>query len=413
MRTDRLATVAVVLPAWLLMLCLAGCAAPVPPGEPAGGGGTPTAGVTPTASVTPTAPAPAAPSVIGGFAHPTAMAAPDDGSDRLFVTDQAGVIRVVEHGSVLKAPALDIRGRVGSQGNEQGLLGLAFPPGFAKKGYAYIYFTDTSGTSQLYRLHVSAADPNVFDPSTMQSLLTVAQPFANHNGGQLAFGPDGYLYFGLGDGGSGGDPGNRAQNLSVLLGKILRIDTESAPDAPGYGIPPDNPFVGRSGARPEIWAYGLRNPWRFSFDPPTGDMWIADVGQDRWEEIDHVAGGSPAGLNFGWSLYEGNELFKARSRVTAGYVWPVFTYSHRDGISVTGGYVYRGAAYPAMRGLYVFGDYGSGKIWTTRWDGTKWNTRLARSTSYNISTFGLDGSGELWVADYAAGKLHRVEDLTR
>jgi len=354
----------------------------------------------------------ASPTDIGGFEQPTNLVAPDDGSNRLFVTEQPGVIRIIRDGAVLKSPALDISSRVGSAGSEVGLLGLTFPPDFAKKGYAYIYFTDTSNTSLFYRVHVSATDPDVFDPSTMQLILSVQQPFANHKGGQLAFGPDGYLYIGLGDGGSGGDPGNRAQSLSTLLGKILRIDTESTPASPGYRVPKDNPFVNRTGAKPEIWAFGLRNPWRFSFDPPTGDLWIGDVGQDQWEEIDHVAAGSKGGLDFGWPLYEGNDLFKATSK-QPGFVWPVFAYTHREGISVTGGYVYRGSAYPGMQGMYVFGDYGSGNIWTIRRNGTKWSEHLARTTFYKISTFGADGSGELWVADYAAGRIHRVDDLSR
>jgi glucose/arabinose dehydrogenase len=349
---------------------------------------------------------------IGGFTQPTNIVAPDDGSRRLFVTERPGVIRVVRDGVLLASPALDITGRVGSSSNELGLLGLAFPPEFAKKGYAYIYFTDTSNTSQFYRIRVSPSNPDVFDPSTMKLILSVSQPFANHNGGQLAFGPDGYLYIGLGDGGGAGDPGDRAQSLSTLLGKILRIDTESTPDSPGYRVPKDNPFVNRAGAKPEIWAFGLRNPWRFSFDPPTGDMWIGDVGQDQWEEIDLLPAGSKGGLDLGWPLYEGNDYFKATSK-KSGFVWPVFAYTHREGISVTGGYVYRGATYPGMQGMYVFGDYGSGNIWTIRRDGAKWAEHLARETFYKISTFGVDGSGELWVADYAAGRIHRVDDLSR
>lgn len=348
---------------------------------------------------------------IGGFNKPTNLVSPDDGSGRLFVTEQPGVIRIVRDGAVLKPPALDIRSQVGS-GGELGLLGLAFPADFAKKGYAYVYFTDASMASRIYRIKVSSTDPDMFDPSTMQLILTVAQPFANHKGGQLAFGADGYLYIGLGDGGGAGDPGNRAQSLTTLLGKILRIDTESTPDAPGYRVPSDNPFAKRAGAKPEIWSYGLRNPWRFSFDAPTGDLWIGDVGQDQWEEIDRAADGGKGGLNFGWSLYEGDEVFKAKSK-GPGFVWPAFAYTHRQGISVTGGYVYRGAAYPAMQGMYVFGDYGSGSIWTLTRKGTRWAEKLARKTFYKISTFGVDGSGELWVADYSTGVIHRLDDLSR
>jgi glucose/arabinose dehydrogenase len=366
---------------------------------------------TPSAAAPQTATISAGPSTITGFDHPTNIVAPDDGSGRIFVTDQPGDVRIVKDGKLLPAPALDIRSRVGSAGTEQGLLGLALPAGFGAKRYAYLYFTDTSGNSQVYRVRVSTSSPDAFDPATMQHILTVAQPFANHNGGQLAFGPDGFLYVGLGDGGSEGDPGNRSQSLSTLLGKILRIDTESTPDAPGYRVPPGNPFVGRAGARPEIFLYGLRNPWRFSFDPVTGDLWIGDVGQNLWEEVDRLPPGS-GGANLGWSLYEGDHLYKARSRL-AGFTWPVAEYSHSEGDAVSGGYVYRGASYPAMRGLYVFGDDGSGRIWTLAPSGTGWVRRLARTTSYAISTFGVDGAGELWVADWNVGAIHRLGDLTR
>jgi glucose/arabinose dehydrogenase len=365
-----------------------------------------TASTATTASTTPTGP-----DTISGFDHPTNIVAPDDGSGRLFVTDQPGVIRVVKNGTLLPTPALDIRSQVGSAGTEQGLLGLAFPPGFAEKRYAYVYFTDTAGDSRIYRVHVTTSSPDVFDPSSMQLILKVAQPYANHNGGQLAFGEDGYLYIGLGDGGSERDPANRGQDLTTLLGKILRIDTEATPEATGYRIPASNPLVNRAGARPEIWAYGLRNPWRFSFDPVTGDLWIGDVGQDSWEEVDLLTPGS-GGANLGWSLYEGDHLFKATSKLS-GFTWPIAEYSHKEGDAVTGGYVYRGAAYPAMRGIYVFGDYGTGRIWTLTRLGTTWTRRLALKTSYAISTFGVDGTGELWVADWSAGTIHRLGDLSQ
>jgi glucose/arabinose dehydrogenase len=328
------------------------------------------------------------------------------------VTDQPGVIRVVKDGAVLPRPALDIRSMVGSAANECGLLGLAFPKGFATKGYAYLYFTDLGNNTNVVRIRVSATDPDTFDASTIQRLLHVSQPYTNHKGGQLAFGPDGFLYIGLGDGGSGGDPQNRGQDLSTLLAKILRIDVESSPGTADYAIPKDNPFVGRSGAKPEIWAYGLRNPWRFSFDTGTGDLWIGDVGQDLWEEIDHVAAGTPGGMNFGWSLYEGNHLFKATSKLP-GFTWPVAEYSHSEGDAVTGGFVYRGEAYPTMHGLYVFADYGSGKIWTLQRVAGAWVRTLAQKTSYQISTFGADGHGELWLADWSAGTIVRVGDLSR
>jgi glucose/arabinose dehydrogenase len=381
-----------------------GCVSPASPG-PAGAPPTqPSPGVAPTVTASSVS--------VSGLGLITNIVAPDDGSGRLFVTDQVGVIRIVRGGKVASAPALDIRPKVGSASTEQGLLGLAFPPGFASKQRAYIYFTDTAGTSRVYRIKTSASDPDAFDPSSMQLLLSIAQPFVNHNGGQLAFGPDGYLYLGFGDGGGAGDPGNRAQNLGVLLGKILRIDVESAPDSAAYGIPPDNPFAGRTGARPEIWEYGLRNPWRFSFDSANGDLWIGDVGQDKYEEIDYVAAGSPAGQDFGWPMYEGNHLYNATSK-GSGVVWPVAEYSHPTGDSVTGGYVYRGSAYPQAQGLYVFGDYVTGRMWTLRRSGSAWTMRLVATTNWGISTFGVDGTGELWAADRNTGTIHRLGDMSQ
>lgn len=390
------------LAAWLV---LAGCVPVAPP--------PPTGGTTTESPIPTTTPAPQAVlTTVGGFSHPTSIVSPDDNSGRIFVTDQPGMIRVVRAGVLLPTPALDIRSVVGSAGTEDGLLCIAFPAGFATKQRAYIYFTDPGNNTRVFRIKVSATDPNVFDPASMQLILAVAQPYSNHKGGQLAFGPDGYLYVGLGDGGSERDPQNRGQDLSTLLAKILRIDVESAPDSGGYTVPPDNPFVGRAGARPETWQYGLRNPWRFSFDPASGDLWIGDVGQDKWEEIDLVAGDRPGGLNFGWSLYEGNHLYKATSK-KPGFAWPVAEYSHSEGSAVTGGYVYRGKAYPAMQGLYVFGDFGSGTVWTLREVGGSWVRTAALHTSHQISTFGTDGNGELWLADWGAGTIVPVGDLSK
>ncbi len=327
------------------------------------------------------------------------------------MTEQRGIIRVIRNGKLEASPALDIRSRV-RYGGEQGLLGLAFPPGFASKQYAYIYFTDTHGRATFWRVRMRSDGTDRFDPTSLQLILRVAEPYSNHQGGQLAFGPDGYLYIGLGDGGSERDPGDRGQNLAILLAKILRIDVDSTPDKTGYRVPASNPFVGKKGRRPETWEYGLRNPWRFSFDPATGDLWIGDVGQDRWEEVDRVAGDRTGGLDFGWSLYEGDHLFKA-SRKLPGFAWPVTEYSHSQGDAVIGGYVYRGSRYPDERGLYVFGDLDSGHIWTLRHSGSSWVMRLALDTGYRITTFGVDGSGELWVADYRAGAIHRLGDLAR
>ena len=360
-----------------------------------------------TAVAAPVWPSLAATGTIAGFVQPTNIVSPGDGTDRLFVTDRAGVIRLVKGGSLVATPALDIHDVVGTAG-EQGLLGLAFPPGFAGKQYAYIYFTNRAGSSYFYRVRISASDPDVFDRTTMQLILKVAHPHTTHYGGAMAFGPDGYLYIGIGDGGSAGDPQNQSQNLGVLLGKIMRLDVESTPSSPGYRIPAGNPFVGRRGARPEIWAYGLRNPWRFSFDPSTGDLWIGDVGQDRWEEVDRMTAGA-RGWNFGWSLYEGSHFFKAKSKLR-GFAWPVAQYSHAEGEAVMGGYRYRGSSYPRMQGVYFFGDYASGSIWGLQDSGGVWVRQLLLATPYAITAFGVDDNGELWVTDLSAGTIHHLVD---
>lgn len=369
------------------------------------------------AALVPASPAAAAPTwptitttdAIGGFDHPTNIVAASDGTGRLFVTEQVGRIRVIKGGVLLPTPALDIHDIVGSAGTEQGLLGLAFPPGFSSKQYAYIYFTNRAGSSYFYRVRVSASDPDRFDRSTMQLILKVGQPYANHNGGQLAFGPDGFLYIGLGDGGSAGDPGNRAQNLSSLLGKILRLSVESTPAVPGYRIPTTNPFRNQVGRRPEIWTYGMRNPWRFSFDTATGDLWIGDVGQNKWEEIDRMPSGARGGWNFGWARYEGTHFYKARSKVR-GFAWPVAEYSHAEGEAVTGGFVYHGPSV-GMEGIYFFGDYGVGKIWGLQQSNGLWVRQLLLDTPHLISTFGVDENGDLWYADWSGGVIYKVVTL--
>jgi glucose/arabinose dehydrogenase len=240
----------------------------------------------------------------------------------------------------------------------------------------------------------------------MQLILSFTQTtYTNHKGGQLAFGPDGYLYLGFGDGGSAGDPGNRAQNLGVFFGKILRIDTESTPNATGYRVPPSNPFVGQAGRRPEIWAYGLRNPWRFSFSP-VGSLWIGDVGQDKYEEIDRMPTGAK-GWNFGWSLYEGNHLYKAKTK-KAGFRWPIAEYSHPYAQAITGGYVYAGTGVPGLQGIYVFADFITGRVLGLTQSGTTWVKHEFLHTAYGIDTLGLDRDGELWFADFNGGRIYRL-----
>ncbi len=331
-----------------------------------------------------------------------------DGSGRLFIVEQDGAILVWDD-RLLATPFLDISSLVKS-GGEQGVLGLAFHPGYAagpNAGRFFVHYTDNAGDTVLAEYSVSVTDPNRANPASARIMLHVDDPYSNHNGGMVAFGPDGYLYLALGDGGSGGDPQGNGQNLETLLGKILRLDVDNPigalPGALGYTIPPNNPFVGRAG-RDEIWAYGLRNPWRFSFDAANGDLWIGDVGQKEWEEIDLEPAGTKGGRNYGWNAYEGSHRFK--DGVTApDAVMPVAEYSNTDSnnCAVTGGYFYRGRDVPDLQGAYVFADYCAGTLWTLRNDGTSWVQREARDTSLMISSFGEDEEGELYVIDHAGG----------
>jgi glucose/arabinose dehydrogenase len=299
-------------------------------------------------------------------------------------------------------PFLDIVGEVDSQHTEQGLLGLAFHPDYAKNGLFFVNYIDLSGNTVIVRFHVSADDPNRADPTSELDLLHVEQPYANHNGGGLAFGPDSYLYIGLGDGGSGGDPAGNGQNLQTLLGKMLRIDVDHGE---AYAIPSDNPFA-NGGGLPEIWAYGLRNPWRFSFDRLTGDLFIADVGQDAWEELDVIPAGTPGGMNFGWNYYEGNHPYKNQPPSGEGFTFPAAEYSHTEGCSVTGGYFLRGADLPEWQGIYFYGDYCSGTIWGLARDGQgNWQAKNLFSSAFQITTFGMDEAGEIYLADYRSGTL--------
>jgi putative cell wall-binding protein/glucose/arabinose dehydrogenase len=331
-----------------------------------------------------------------------------DGSGRLFIVEQAGRIRVVRNGVLSARPFLDIRSRV-TAGGERGLLGLAFPPGFAAKRYFYVDYTDLNGDTVIARYRVSATDPDVADPASEQVLLRIDQPYANHNGGQISFGPDGYLYIAMGDGGSGGDPLGNGQKTNTLLGKILRIDTESG--ATPYGVPASNPFVGNAAYRPEIWALGLRNPWRFSWDRATGALWIADVGQNAIEEIDYEPAGFAGGRNYGWNRYEGTRPYPPGSapKPTTGLTFPVFEYDHTTGgHSVTGGFVYRGVAYPGLVGAYFCADFEWGKFWAV--SPADFSARTVLDTALMPSTFGEDEAGELYVADYVSGTVFRVTD---
>ena len=327
------------------------------------------------------------------------------GDTRLFITLQDGQVVVWDGTRILETPFLDIRDRT-SKGGERGLLSVAFHPRYAENGFFFVNYTNTSGHTVIARYRVSD-DPNRADVLSGQTVLTIEQPFSNHNGGQMQFGPDGYLYIGMGDGGSGGDPGNRAQTLSTLLGKMLRIDV----DGDGYAIPPSNPFIANTAARPEIWALGLRNPWRFSFDRSSGDLWIADVGQGDWEEVNLQPAASIGGENYGWRRMEGTHCFNPASGCDTGnLVLPVIEYNHSGGAcSVTGGYVYRGASSPRLNGLYIYGDYCNGRIWGATRAGTAVTSRELLDTDFLISTFGEDLNGELYVADHR-GALYRLFD---
>lgn len=341
--------------------------------------------------------------VAGGLSTPTDIQNARDGSGRLFFVQQNGVISVLRSGGVLPQPFLDIRNKTRANG-EQGLLGMAFPPGFAQKQRFYVNYTDLQGNTVIAQYRVSA-NPDQADSTSENVLLYITQPFPNHNGGQLRFGPDGYLYIGMGDGGSGGDPQNNGQSFGTLLGKMLRIDVESTPGQ--VTIPADNPFKNRPGARPEIWAFGLRNPWRFSFDRSTGDLWIADVGQNTYEEVNFQPSASHGGENYGWNLMEGFHCYQPGCN-PQGLTLPVTEYSHADGCSISGGFVYRGAISPGLRGTYVYGDYCSGNIWGLERQGSAWNSRLLLAAGFNITTFGEDESGELYVANASNGSILHI-----
>lgn len=344
--------------------------------------------------------------VVGGFDNPLGVT--HAGDERLFGIEQLGRIWVIEDGAELFDPFLDISHLLSADVfsgaySERGLLGLAFHPNYQENGLFFIHYTDMNGNTQIVRYQVSADNPNLADPQSATTILSVVQPFANHNGGQLAFGPDGYLYIGLGDGGDQGDPFGNAQNPNSLLGKILRIDI----NAPFYTVPEDNPFVGYENMAPEIWALGLRNPWRFSFDRETGDLYIADVGEWVWEEVNVQPADSRGGENYGWEYFEATEQ---RDPVVPNFrfIPPSLTYAHNEGCSISGGYVYRGQALPALQGIYFYGDYCSGKMWAARrGDVGEWQSTLFMETTYQISSFGEDVNGELYLVDYK-GEIYQL-----
>jgi glucose/arabinose dehydrogenase len=336
------------------------------------------------------------------------------GDSRIFVVEQDGYIRILDSaGNINPVPFLDINTEVGSSGNEQGLLGLAFSPNYQNDHFFYVNYTDNNGDSHIARFMTDSLNPNSAIVSSEELLLKVQQPFSNHNGGSLAFGPDGYLYAGFGDGGSAGDPGDRAQNPKEYLGKILRLDVSSAP---GYQIPNDNPFINDTLFNPEIFEWGVRNPWRFSFDHINGNFWIGDVGQGTWEEVDVHAASTPGGENFGWRCYEGNAPYNTAGCLAASsYVPPVVEYQHSgfNGCSITGGYVYRGGTYNSLFGKYIYTDYCSGLIWSLHDSaGTYISNMLGNFTDNNYSGFGEDYLHELYLAENTTGHIVKIGDST-
>ena len=345
-----------------------------------------------------------------GLARPVSLTHAGDGSGRLFIVQQGGEVLIHDGRRVLPRPFLDLSELVSCCG-ERGLLDIAFHPDYARNGRFFVHYSDRDGDTVIARYRVSA-DPNLAEPGSAEILLRVEQPYSNHNGGQIRFGPDGYLYISLGDGGSGGDPGNRSQDLGTLLGKMLRIDVNAAS---GYAVPADNPFLGVQGAREEIWALGLRNAWRFSFDRKTGDLFIADVGQNRREEVSLQPAASRGGENYGWRPMEGSRCYNPRSGCDDGsFVLPILEVGHGDGdCSITGGYRYRGARTPEAQGLYFYADYCSGRIWAAAEGGGgaggAWRATEILDTRHDISSFGEDEAGELYLADHARrGAVYRL-----
>ncbi|MBL8985781.1 MAG: PQQ-dependent sugar dehydrogenase [Gemmatimonadetes bacterium] len=375
----------------LLMTVAGGCAAgddgqqPPPPPPPAPGG----VGL----------------ADVGTFSFPVLLTSPPADS-RLFIVEKRGTIRIVKQGVTLATPFLDLSAKV-TTGSEQGLLGLAFHPGYAANGLFVVNYTDLSGDTRVSLFRVQAGNPDRADPASEQSVLTVAQPFSNHNGGMVAFGPkDGHLYIGMGDGGSGGDPQGNGQKRTTLLGKLVRLAVSTTGQV---SVPADNPFVGQSGTRPEIWSLGLRNPWRFSFDRSTGDLYLGDVGQNQREEIDVVTQTGSRGANFGWNIMEGTACFGSAGCSTQGLVLPVIEYLHAEGCSVTGGYVYRGTAIPSLVGTYFYADYCQGWVRSFRWsNGSAADPREWTALSGGqISSFGEDAQGELYILT-AGGRVAKI-----
>lgn len=348
--------------------------------------------------------------VAEGFHRPILLTHAGDGSGRLFVVQQSGRIRIVSGQGYQDPPFLDLSEQIDQAArsimySEGGLLGLAFHPDFKENRQFYVNYTDLNGDTVVARYTVPESTSDQADPASETVLLRVDQPYPNHNGGNLVFGPDGYLYIALGDGGSGGDPQGNGQNPGTLLGSILRIDVDNGEP---YAIPPDNPYTTNPDFAPEIWAWGLRNPWRYSFDRATGDLYIADVGQNLWEEVNFQPADSPGGVNYGWNIMEATHPYSGVP-IPDGLTLPFTEYAHNPHCSITGGYVYRGAELPDLQGVYFFGDWCSGTIWDSyRDESGTWHTSEFMRAGRQISSFGEDESGELYIVDYAGVILRLV-----
>ncbi len=344
-------------------------------------------------------------SITAGLKGPLYVTHNRDDNGMLFVVEQDGLIKIVANGAARAEPFLDVSGLVSRDGSERGLLGMAFHPDYSQNGYFYINYTALDGKNTIARYQVSSDSFYTANPDSGLIVLAVEDPYPNHNAGQLAFGPDGYLYIGMGDGGSAGDTQGNGQNPKALLGKMLRLDVNGSEP---YSIPPDNPFTANETLAPEVWAWGLRNPWRYSFDRATGDLYIADVGQNQWEEVNFQPADSSGGENYGWNYFEGTHPYDGQPS-PEGLVMPIAEYNHSDGCSVTGGYVYRGQLLPALAGAYVFGDFCSGAVWKTERDENGgWQTTRLMDSGRVISSFGEDAAGELYLVDYN-GELLRFE----
>jgi glucose/arabinose dehydrogenase len=339
------------------------------------------------------------------FSKPLDLQSPQDGTNRIFVAEKAGVIKSFDNSNSTEVISifLDISNNIATA-NELGLLGFVFHPDFKTNGFLYVTYTPSENLAVVSRFKVSETDANMVDESSETILLEITQPDTNHNGGQLAFGPDGFLYIASGDGGGTGDPDGNAQNLETLLGKILRIDVNNQDEGLNYAIPTDNPFVGNENARGEIYAYGLRNPWRFSFDNQTNTIWAADVGQDELEEIDLIVKGG----NYGWNILEGSSCYQETECDATDLIAPLYEYGHSNNDkSVTGGYVYRGNELPNLKGYYIYGDFISGRVWALDKAG---NNKLLLETGLNISSFGIDENNELYLCSFD-GKIYKFSSV--